>query len=120
MNIDALTALISDFDLIADRYNMYITNDDNVDSAENYINGYCAAAFALGVRYSREVKLQVIKSRGWEGFATGIVPQMINAGMTNPEIITALFEIEKACWLTLLQDEKMIGDKAEGLPKGHG
>ena len=88
---------------------LYFGSDDNVQSAENFINGFNIAL--LSIYDSESMNLPALLepghvSRGWEFRAFSVSKTLRERGFTEKEIVVELIQITISCWETFFKKQQ--------------
>jgi len=87
--------LVNCLKMMAERPHLYTGNHD-ATRAVIWLNGFTNAVIAqeqLG-KLGHLIRKEVVISRGWAWRAMGVIPQMVQRGMSPQEIIAELVAIE--------------------------
>jgi hypothetical protein len=100
MQDKGISQIIARLEQIKLRPHMWLERMDAY-SCEHFLRGFRDACFGLGYEVPLEIREQVTLEHGWQRSKLGVVPSMKRRGLSEPEIVEALLELETAFWKCL-------------------
>src|SRR4051812_49231402 len=95
MNHEGISRIIERLAQIRHRPHMWLERMDAY-SCQHFLRGFHAACFGLGYEIPLEIRRQVTLEYGWESSKHGVEASMRRRGLSEPEMVAALLELETA------------------------